>query len=52
MMILGRLADFSAGGMREVAGHKILLVRQGDDVTALGAICPHAGGTVGARRAG
>jgi NADPH-dependent 2,4-dienoyl-CoA reductase/sulfur reductase-like enzyme/nitrite reductase/ring-hydroxylating ferredoxin subunit len=46
MIILGRLADFPSGEMREVevAGHKILLVRQGDDVTAIGAICSHAGG--------
>ena len=28
----------------EVAGNKILLVRQGDEVRAIEAICPHAGG--------
>jgi NADPH-dependent 2,4-dienoyl-CoA reductase/sulfur reductase-like enzyme/nitrite reductase/ring-hydroxylating ferredoxin subunit len=46
MTILGRLADFPAGEMREAEaeGHKILLVRQENDVTAIGAICPHAGG--------
>jgi NADPH-dependent 2,4-dienoyl-CoA reductase/sulfur reductase-like enzyme/nitrite reductase/ring-hydroxylating ferredoxin subunit len=43
---LGRLEDLDAGSMRliEVQGHKILLVRQGEKVTAIGAECPHAGG--------
>jgi apoptosis-inducing factor 3 len=45
-LILGRLAELPAGEMREVelAGNKILLVRQGDAVSAIGATCPHAGG--------
>ncbi len=45
-LILGRLEDVAAGGMREVEvqGIKILLVRQGDSVTAIGAECPHARG--------
>jgi apoptosis-inducing factor 3 len=43
---LGRLDELDSGGMRaiEIQGRKILLVRQGDDVTAIGAECPHAGG--------
>ena len=43
---LGRLEDLAPASMREVEvqGIKILLVRQGDAVTAIGAECPHAGG--------
>lgn len=43
---LGRWDELDSGGMRaiEIQGRKILLVRQGDDVTAIGAECPHAGG--------
>ncbi len=45
LLILGSLNDLPAGAMREVEvqGMKILLVRQGDAVTAIGAQCPHAG---------
>jgi NADPH-dependent 2,4-dienoyl-CoA reductase/sulfur reductase-like enzyme/nitrite reductase/ring-hydroxylating ferredoxin subunit len=45
-VILGRLDSLSADEMREVevAGKKILLVRNRGEVTALGAECPHAGG--------
>lgn len=46
ILILGRLEDIAPGTMREVeaAGQNILLVRQGDKITAIGARCPHAGG--------
>jgi len=39
------LEDIKPGGLRqiEVAGEKILLVRDGDTVHAVGAVCPHAG---------
>lgn len=40
------LTDLPAGGMRPVTvdGAKILLIRDGDTVHAIGATCPHAGG--------
>jgi NADPH-dependent 2,4-dienoyl-CoA reductase/sulfur reductase-like enzyme/nitrite reductase/ring-hydroxylating ferredoxin subunit len=43
--ILGRIEDFPASGLREVevAGKKILLIRRGNEVTAIAATCPHAG---------
>ncbi len=46
LLILGRLDGLAPGTMRavEVRGNKILLVRQGDEVRAIGAECPHAGG--------
>lgn len=42
---LGRLTDFPLSGLREVevGGDKILLIRVGDTVSAIGATCPHAG---------
>jgi NADPH-dependent 2,4-dienoyl-CoA reductase/sulfur reductase-like enzyme/nitrite reductase/ring-hydroxylating ferredoxin subunit len=42
---LGRFEDIPADGMRavEVQNKKILLIRHGDTVTAIGAECPHAG---------
>jgi apoptosis-inducing factor 3 len=45
-LVLGRFDDLAANEMREIeiAGNKILLVRNGDAVTAIGAECPHAGG--------
>jgi NADPH-dependent 2,4-dienoyl-CoA reductase/sulfur reductase-like enzyme/nitrite reductase/ring-hydroxylating ferredoxin subunit len=45
ILVLGRLEDLPDGGMRavEVGGIKILLIRQGGEVTAIGAECPHAG---------
>jgi apoptosis-inducing factor 3 len=43
--ILGRVSDLPRSGMREVEVNKkkILLVRQDNEITALGATCPHAG---------
>jgi NADPH-dependent 2,4-dienoyl-CoA reductase/sulfur reductase-like enzyme/nitrite reductase/ring-hydroxylating ferredoxin subunit len=43
--LLGRVSDFPPSGLRavEVAGEKVLLVRRGDEVTAIAAMCPHAG---------
>jgi apoptosis-inducing factor 3 len=45
-LFLGRISELPSGTMREVevAGNKILLVRQGDELRAIGARCPHAGG--------
>lgn len=45
-LILGRFDDLAVNEMREVefGGNKILLVRNGNEVTAIGAECPHAGG--------
>ena len=46
VLILGKFADLQPGVMREleVAGQKILLLRAGEQVWAVGAECPHAGG--------
>ena len=46
MLILGRFDALAENQMREVevAGKKILLIRDGDAVSAIGAECPHAGG--------
>ena len=40
------LDDLGTAGMRqiEVEGSKILLIRDSDTVSAIGATCPHAGG--------
>jgi NADPH-dependent 2,4-dienoyl-CoA reductase/sulfur reductase-like enzyme/nitrite reductase/ring-hydroxylating ferredoxin subunit len=42
---LGNVSDFASGEMRqiEVSGEKILLLREGDEVWAVGGECPHAG---------
>jgi 3-phenylpropionate/trans-cinnamate dioxygenase ferredoxin subunit len=42
--VLGPLADLPDGGARryDVAGHRIAVVRLGDDVYALGDQCSHA----------
>jgi len=44
-MILGRVSDLQTNEMREVdtGKTKLLLVRQGQQITAVGATCPHAG---------
>jgi nitrite reductase/ring-hydroxylating ferredoxin subunit len=43
---VGGLSDIPDGGMKrvEAAGFPVLLVRRGDDVHAIAAICAHAGG--------
>ncbi len=45
-LILGRFDELADDEMRQVelAGTKILLVRSGGEVSAIGAECPHAGG--------
>jgi NADPH-dependent 2,4-dienoyl-CoA reductase/sulfur reductase-like enzyme/nitrite reductase/ring-hydroxylating ferredoxin subunit len=48
--VLGRVDDFPASGLREVEvdGQTILLVKRGDEVSAIQGICPHAGASLAA----